>query len=300
MKPSGWFWRLPMFIVVLALIAYLYLQLQQQREVLSTFDKNQQQLVLQIADLNDRLVATARQQEPTSTVPDTINLAASNQLARQSVRQALLLAQAALDVGQANEALALLSQTRHRLADQDGLTLAPALVAALNVRIAEDMSHVTDVGHKKQAARQARDVAYSRLQDFLTEMARQGPVLIPTQTHNAALNEPTVDPSSLRFRLSHLIRIEPAEAGPQASIAIRALICHEVALTLGLARQALQQQQIDQELSLVREAQHQIRGLADVDARRVDTLLRQLLLHPMPATIRLQSLQLLPDQTSAP
>ncbi len=300
MKPSGWFWRLPILIMVLALIAYLYVQLMQQRTVLNNFDKNQQQLVLQIADLNDRLVATARQQEPVLIAPVAMASPASNQLARQSVRQALLLAQAALDVGQPNEALALLSQTRHRLADQDSLSLAPAVMTALNVRIAEDMAHVTDVGHKKRLARQARDLAYSRLQVFLAEMARHGPVLIPDQTTNAALNEPAADPSSLRFRLNHLIRIEPAEAGPQASIAIRALVCHEVALTLGLARQALQQQQADQELSLVREAQHQIRGLADVDARQVDGLLRQLLLHPIPASIRLQSLQLLPDQSSQP
>jgi hypothetical protein len=300
MKPSGWFWRLPILIVILALIVYLYIQLRQQREVLSAFDKNQQQLVLQIADLNDRLVATARQQELTAPVPDTITSAASNQLARQSVRQGLLLAQAALDVGQADDALVLLSQTRHRLADQAGVTLAPALITALNVRIAQDIKQVSDVGQKKQLAGQARDVAYARLQQFLTEMARRGPVLVAEQTSNSALNEKPVDPSSLRARLSHLIRVEPAEAGPQASIAIRALMCHEVALTLGLARQALQQQQMDQELSLVREAQHQIRGLADVDARRVDALLRQLLLHPIPAPVRLQSLQLLPDQTSAP
>jgi hypothetical protein len=209
-----------------------------------------------------------------------------------------VLAQTALQHDQPDVALDLLLQTERRLKGVEGSTLAPALVSGLQQRIQTDIVHLQQMGDRHQQARHSMDVALSRLQRVLAETAQQGPALVPTVPTNEQVFAERPAPPSLWQRMTHMVHIEPAQAGLQASIAVRALTCHQVALTLGMARTALQQQQTDQALALIHDAQQQLHPLPDADARQIDRLLQQLLVMPMPKPVLLESLALLPEQSA--
>ena len=267
---------------------------------LTQLKDQQQQLIQQQADLNDRMVAALRPQPIlTDAVPTS---AASAELLREVVRQSLQVAQTALQADQPDVALGLLVQTQQQLATPTYQMLAPALLAGLSQKIAVDINELQKTADLKRQARGSVQVALSRVQRALLLSAQHGPTLAPHAW--SSLNQPaaqaaeqTERPDGFWQRMRQVVRIEPAQAGPQASVAIRALICHQVALTLGMARTALQQQQIDQAQALMREAHVQLSSVPDADARSIDQSLKQLLNMPIPAPIQLQSLAFLPTRS---
>jgi hypothetical protein len=271
----------------------------QQAIQLDAMHQDQQKMTLQIADLNDRLVATVRQKtDPlmNATPANFSSTQASSALMYKIIRQGLALAQTALAHDQPSVALTLLMQTEQRLKTSEASVLAPALTNGLIRQIQLDSARLRQLGDKQHQARQQLDVALSRVQRLLSMTATNGPSLAPTlPTNEPVLPIQPVLPS-LWQRLQHLVQIEPAQTGVQASIAIRALTCHQVALTLGQARLAIQQQQLDQAQGLIREAQQQIHTLPDANARQIDQLLLTLLVMPAPSPLQIDALALLPEQ----
>ncbi|MEY4516849.1 MAG: hypothetical protein RL180_1195 [Pseudomonadota bacterium] len=271
----------------------------QQAAQLESLYQNQQKLTLQLADLNDRLVATVRQHnEPivSATPSHFASTQANSTLMYQVVRQGLALAQTALQQDQPAVALSLLIQTEQRLQTHEASVLAPALSSGLIEQIHRDIAQLRQWGEKQQRARQQLDVALSRVQRLLSLTAKQGPALTPTLPTNESVGGDERTPSRWQ-RLYDVIQIEPAQAGTQASIAIRALTCHQVALLLAQARIALQQQQSDQAVALMREAQQHIHTLPDANARHIDRMLLTLMAMPIPSPLRIESLALLPEQS---
>ena len=295
-------WR-AIFLVLLMLLSWFGWQLYaEQQLMIQRLQQDQKTLNQQLGDLNDRLVAVARMQAQPVSLSVEPNLAVPEQAVfiRQNIRQALLLAQAALVDGRQEDADALLLNIQILLQSPAQQSLAPALVAGLQQAIQADRLQLGQTAQLRQTARQSMDRALLRIQQQLDQMARQGPVLYTTSgtkpTDNTAADLPA---TSWLDRLTQIVAIQRVPSNQQVTLVQRALLCREIALTVGLARHAVRQQQPDQLRALLQEAVQQLSRLPDAEAVQTRQWLEQLLASPLPQAVPLKSLALLPEQASS-
>ena len=295
-------WR-AIFLVMLMLLSWFGWQLYaEQQLMIQRLQQDQKTLNQQLGDLNDRLVAVARMQAQPVSLSVEPNLAVPEQAVfiRQNIRQALLLAQAALVDGRQEDADALLLNIQILLQSPAQQSLAPALVAGLQQAIQADRLQLGQTAQLRQTARQSMDRALLRIQQQLDQMARQGPVLYTTSgtkpTDNTAADLPA---TSWLDRLTQIVAIQRVPSNQQVTLVQRALLCREIALTVGLARHAVRQQQPDQLRALLQEAVQQLSRLPDAEAVQTRQWLEQLLASPLPQAVPLKSLALLPDRSSS-
>ncbi len=295
-------WR-AIFLVLLMLLSWFGWQLYaEQQLMIQRLQQDQKTLNQQLGDLNDRLVAVARMQAQPVSLSVEPNLAVPEQAVfiRQNIRQALLLAQAALVDGRQEDADALLLNIQILLQSPAQQSLAPALVAGLQQAIQADRLQLGQTAQLRQTARQSMDRALLRIQQQLDQMARQGPVLYTTSgtkpTDNTAADLPA---TSWLDRLSQIVAIQRVPSNQQVTLVQRALLCREIALTVGLARHAVRQQQPDQLRALLQEAVQQLSRLPDAEAVQTRQWLEQLLASPLPQAVPLKSLALLPERSSS-
>ena len=295
-------WR-AIFLVMLMLLSWFGWQLYaEQQLMIQRLQQDQKTLNQQLGDLNDRLVAVARMQAQPVSLSVEPNLAVPEQAVfiRQNIRQALLLAQAALVDGRQEDADALLLNIQILLQSPAQQSLAPALVAGLQQAIQADRLQLGQTAQLRQTARQSMDRALLRIQQQLDQMARQGPVLYTTSgtkpTDNTAADLPA---TSWLDRLTQIVAIQRVPSNQQVTLVQRALLCREIALTVGLARHAVRQQQPDQLRALLQEAVQQLSRLPDAEAVQTRQWLEQLLASPLPQAVPLKSLALLPERSSS-
>lgn len=295
-------WR-AIFLVLLMLLSWFGWQLYaEQQLMIQRLQQDQKTLNQQLGDLNDRLVAVARMQAQPVSLSVEPNLAVPEQAVfiRQNIRQALLLAQAALVDGRQEDADALLLNIQILLQSPAQQSLAPALVAGLQQAVQADRIQLGQTAQLRQTARQSMDRALLRIQQQLDQMARQGPVLYTTSgtkpTDHTAADLPA---TSWLDRLSQIVAIQRVPSNQQVTLVQRALLCREIALTVGLARHAVRQQQPDQLRALLQEAVQQLSRLPDAEAVQTRQWLEQLLASPLPQAVPLKSLALLPERSSS-
>lgn len=295
-------WR-AIFLVMLMLLSWFGWQLYaEQQLMIQRLQQDQKTLNQQLGDLNDRLVAVARMQAQPVSLSVEPNLAVPEQAVfiRQNIRQALLLAQAALVDGRQEDADALLLNIQILLQSPAQQSLAPALVAGLQQAVQADRIQLGQTAQLRQTARQSMDRALLRIQQQLDQMARQGPVLHTTSgtkpTDHTAADLPA---TSWLDRLSQIVAIQRVPSNQQVTLVQRALLCREIALTVGLARHAVRQQQPDQLRALLQEAVQQLSRLPDAEAVQTRQWLEQLLASPLPQAVPLKSLALLPERSSS-
>lgn len=288
-------WR-AIFLVLLMLLSWFGWQLYtQQQLMIQRLQQDQKTLAQQLGGLNDRLVAVARMQAQSVnlSVERSVAVPAEQaELIRQNIRQGLLLAQAALQDGRQEDADALLLNIQILLQSPVQQSLAPALVAGLQQAVQADRIQLGQTAQLRQTARQSMDRALLRIQQQLDHMARQGPVLhVPDVQADATLIAP-----DWRARLSQIMSLQRVSPEQQVTLTQRALLCREIALTVGLARHAVRQQQSDQLRALLNEAVQQLSRLPDAEAVQTRQWLEQLLASPLPQALPLQSLALLPER----
>ena len=301
-----WFWRAIFLLLLLLLGGWGWQLYAEQQLELARLDHNQATLTQQVADLNDRLVAVARiQAQPNNVVlSQTAPTPEQVELMRQNIRQSLTLAQYAIQRGQAADADALLLSVQAVLqGGQSRQGFAPAVLQGLQQAIQMDRAAISQAVQQQQTSDQSLERALIKIQQQLDQMARQAPVL-----HLPDLTQPTESASqqysdqierSWLDRLAQVVSIQPVSSEQQVTLAQRALLCREVALTIGLARHALRQQQPDQLRALLREAIQQLSRLPDAQAVQTQQRLTQLLATPLPAAVSLRALALLPERASS-
>jgi hypothetical protein len=246
----------------------------------------QAQLTLQVSDLNDRLIAVTRGEKPASETAASDSTAAADasasdaaiKLSRHWLRQTLLLAQTQLDqtplqltqqlhtlsaaevtLNQVKQALPLLAQSQ---------SISTLTQSALERAIDADLHVIDDQGQKQAQANQNLDRKLADLQLQLDRMARVGPSLrAAAPPANPAKTTPS-DNTSFLGRVDRLFIIEKPALDVRSNMLQRALICREVALTLGLARQALAGGQADRVRQLLADSRDQLAGIVDPDARQ--------------------------------
>ncbi len=291
-------WR-AIFLLMLLLLSWFGWQLYtQQQLMIKQVQQDQKTLTQQLGDLNDRLVAVARMQtQPVNlSIERSVAVPEQAELLRQNIRQGLLLAQAALQDGRQEDADALLLNIQTLLQSPAQQSLAPALVTGLQAAVQADRIQLGQTAQLRQTARQSMDRALLRIQQQLDHMARQGPVLYVPNTVEAATVATAPD---WRERLAQVVSIQRVPSEQQVTLTQRALLCREVALTVGLARHAVRQQQPDQLRALLREAAQQLSRLPDAEAVQTLQWLEQLLASPLPQVLPLKSLSLLPERESS-
>jgi len=298
-----WLWRVLGILLLLSLCWLGWQGYAQQQQVILRLQQDQKTLTQQLGDLNDRLVAVARMQQS-----QPLNLAVERSLAvpeqaallRQNIRQGLRLAQAALQDGRPEDAESLLLNIQLLLQSPAQQVLAPALVLGLQQALQTDRIQLAQTAQRRHSARRSMDSALVKIQQQLDHMARHVPqAYLPSTTAGGGLQSaPTSTPDWLD-RLAQIVVIQRVPSTEHVSLAQRALLCREVALTVGLARHAVRQQQPDQLQALLREAMQQLSGLPDAQAVQTRQALEQLLAVPLPQAPPLTALALLPERASS-
>lgn len=283
------------------LLGYVWDQSRQQQTQLEALRQNQHILSQQIAHLNDRLSANTREQTTPTDEPAAPTTMAANsrevsvQL-RANIRQALLLSQRQLLLGQWSEAQSNLQRLQVLLRSPSSQVLAPAIVYALERAIRQDLATIAQQAQQQQHAQNATDHALASLQQYLHQMATQSPHLAVSPP------PPNTDlPFSARLnaKLSSILLLEPALPNVQQQYGMRAVSYYEVALLLGMARQALQQQQNDQVMAFLQQADQRMASHPDASSRQFRAWLLRLMQRPVPNMSNLRALSVLPELPSA-
>lgn len=253
---------------------------------IKSIQAQQAQLSMQVSDLNDRLIAITRGEKPASEVASTdpnraAQLSASDaaqKLSRHWLHQTLLLAQAQLDqtplqLTQQLHTLSAAEQTLNQIKQAlpelvQSQSISTLTQSALSRAIDADLHSIDDQGQKQVQANQNLDRRLAELQLQLDRMARQGPSLRVATVTNEPAKKSTADDLSLLQRIDRLFIIEKPAQDVRTNMLQRSLICREVALTLGLARQALAGGQADRVRQLLTDSRDQLAGLVDPDARQ--------------------------------
>lgn len=281
----------------------LYMKDQQRQQQLM---QSQQAAQKQIADLNDRLVAVARQQadrtDPAATghSAQPIDLSPSQQvqltqqrnLLRQQQRQwtltALNLAQDSLRQGNIKTAQQLLLQLQQNIIEsqQDsGDIFNNTLLQTLKI----DQLNLDQQATRQQQARSSLNQALLQMQQRLNLMAIQTPQSLQAQP-------PARKESGMSNWFGQLFVVE--RAGPETGryLLNRSFIYKQASMNVAIARLALSQSDQLNFSRNINEALSQLYLLPDPASRQIARQLDKLGKQPWPASTELTSLTLLTGQ----
>lgn len=251
---------------------------QRQRQTLANLQDNLAQQHLQLAQLNDRLVALDRQQRQQPSITE-----AATQLSQQSSRQSILLllqfAQQHVDHGQIPAAIAQLQQLEQQLA-----LLSPTQHDALRRVMQQDIATLKQRHQQQQRLWALQDSAIARLQDLLQINAKTMPRAQPVASQGQ-----TPDWSQ---HLQGWVSVRRADPTAWLDLNQRALICYQALMVLGQIRTTLPQQQPDTLRRLWQDVDHDLAQLSDGYSVQARSLAQQVSMLAPPAAYSLQSLQL--------
>ncbi len=297
-------------LLIMALVGlgnYLYLQRGQKMQ---TMQQNQQLNQKQIADLNDRLVAVARQQQ--SSLPTNHNHGLMTmqlnqaqqvqfsqqqrdlrQLQRQWSLTALQLTQNYLRHAQYDKAQQLLLQLQQNIIESQSIIADPfnnTLLQTLKI----DQLNISQEAQRQHQNQASLDQVLAQVQQQLNLMSVQAPSSLLNQ---ASEQDKTRILSTAWFK--QLFLLQPADANTSQHMLDRSFICKQASLNIAMARLALASNSQVGFSSNMTEAVGQLNLLADPSAAQISQQLNKLKTAKLPATIELTSLTLLSGQKSA-
>lgn len=285
-------------VVVLALSTYLVYQhgTQQQQRL----EQNQQAIQKQLADLNDRLVAVARQQQPAGSQTGTsasqpmrlspaqqVQLTTQRNELKQYQRQwtlaALELAQDHLqhnDFADAQQILLELQQSVLNTQQDFNNPFYRTLLQTLKI----DQLSIEQQAPRRQQARDSLNHALQQIQQQLNLMAVQ-----PPQLGQASPLKPT----GIKNWFSHWFQVERASPEAEQHMLDRRFIAKQASLLVALTRVSLERGDASNFATTLDEATTQLALLPDHQARQLMQQLVILKNQPWPTPIQLTSLTLL-------
>lgn len=303
-----------LLLIVLLIIAlvgggsYVY---QQHSLQLQTMQQNQQSSQKQIGDLNDRLVAVARQLQdstPATTLSSNVSMQLSQsqqiqvsdqqrdlrQLQRQWSLMALHLAQDYLRQANYEKAQNLLLQLQQNMIESQS-TLADPFNHTLLQTLKIDQLNISQEAQRQRQTRNSLDQSLAQLQQQLNLMSVQPPRSLLDSSGIANKNSKTV---TAWFK--QLFLLQPANADTSQHMLDRSFICKQASLNIAMARLALGSNNQVGFSSNMSEAAAQLNLLADANAQQIALQLNNLKRTTLPANVQLTSLTLLSGQKSAP
>lgn len=303
-----------LLLIVLLIIAlvggggYVY---QQHSLQLQTMQQNQQSSQKQIGDLNDRLVAVARQLQdstPATTPSSNVSMQLSQsqqiqvsdqqrdlrQLQRQWSLMALHLAQDYLRQANYEKAQNLLLQLQQNMIESQS-TIADPFNHTLLQTLKIDQLNISQEAQRQRQTRNSLDQSLAQLQQQLNLMSVQPPRSLLDSSGTANKNSKTV---TAWFK--QLFLLQPANADTSQHMLDRSFICKQASLNIAMARLALGSNNQVGFSSNMSEAAAQLNLLADANAQQIALQLNNLKRTTLPANVQLTSLTLLSGQKSAP
>jgi hypothetical protein len=298
-----------LLLLLMSAIAFLsydaYHQYQQQ---LLSMQQEQQNNQRQIADLNDRLVALARQQQPSLNllgglvspqVVDSHNAAQQLQLQMQQnelkqaqqqwLKSSLQLAQQALSQGNAPFALQLLQQVQSRVLEQEKQDTDPINLALLQA-IRNDQEQLKRAQMRDQIILNNVERSLSTIQQQLLHFSDLPPSLAASKNSD--------DKKHILPHLSKIISIERVDPTTQQQMLTRSLLCKQASFSVGLARAALNEQDNLKINEYLNNALQLIKPLTDANMTTLYQQLLKIQSQQLPKAIQLSSLALLTGQKS--
>ena len=303
-----------LLLIVLLIIAlvggggYVY---QQHSLQLHTMQQNQQSSQKQIGDLNDRLVAVARQLQdstPATTLNSNVSMQLSQsqqiqvsdqqrdlrQLQRQWSLMALHLAQDYLRQANYEKAQNLLLQLQQNMIESQS-TIADPFNHTLLQTLKIDQLNISQEAQRQRQTRNSLDQSLAQLQQQLNLMSVQPPRSLLDSSGTANKNSKTV---TAWFK--QLFLLQPANADTSQHMLDRSFICKQTSLNIAMARLALGSNNQVGFSSNMSEAAAQLNLLADANAQQIALQLNNLKRTTLPANVQLTSLTLLSGQKSTP
>lgn len=303
-----------LLLIVLLIIAlvggggYVY---QQHSLQLQTMQQNQQSSQKQIGDLNDRLVAVARQLQdstPATTLTSNVSMQLSQsqqiqvsdqqrdlrQLQRQWSLMALYLAQDYLRQANYEKAQNLLLQLQQNMIESQS-TLADPFNHTLLQTLKIDQLNISQEAQRQRQTRNSLDQSLAQLQQQLNLMSVQPPRSLLDSSGTANKNS-----KSVTAWFKQLFLLQPANADTSQHMLDRSFICKQASLNIAMARLALGSNNQVGFSSNMSEAAAQLNLLADANAQQIALQLNNLKRTTLPANVQLTSLTLLSGQKSAP
>jgi hypothetical protein len=268
-------------------------------------------LSIQVSDLNDRLIAASRDKKDDSHIDSThavssLTLSMAQIFPQHWLKQTLQLAQSQLDFDQqtlpvnafesAKNTLNLVKSNLNALVT--GHAISELTATALARAIDSDLKMIDSQAQTQRQDIQLLDRHIAQLQLTLDAMARQGASmqLVTAATNIPAQNNAAPAPElSFTQRISRLFVIEKPALNVRENMMQRGLVCREVALTLGLARQALAQGQSDRVMQLLADGRTQLAGIVDPAAKQMQTSIAALSV-PAHPKLQLTALQWVPAE----
>lgn len=268
-------------------------------------------LTMQVSDLNDRLIATTRDEKDDSQT-DPINAVSQLTLSMAQVfpqhwlKQTLQLAQSQLELDQKASSINAFDSSKNTLnlvksnlnALVTGHAISELTASALTRAIDVDLKMIDSQAQTQRQEIQLLDRHIANLQLTLDLMARQGPSMqVATSAMNLPAQKPADPASELSFtqRIARLFVIEKPALNVRENMLQRGLVCREVALTLGLARQALAQGQSDRVMQLLADGRIQLASVVDPAAKQMQTSIAALTV-PAHPKLQLTALQWAPAE----
>lgn len=294
-------------LILLSGMSYLLYAKDQQRQ--QQLLQSQQAAQKQIADLNDRLVAVARQQTGSANHASAANSAQPLHLSpaqqiqlnqqrntlRQQQRQwaltALTLAQDSLRQGNPKKAQQLLLELQQNIIEDQQDANDPfngTLLQTLKI----DQLNLDQHATRQQQARAGLNQSLLQIQQQLNLMAVQAPQSLLAQS--SARKE-----TGIGNWFKHLFLIERATPEAGQHMLDRSFIYKQASINVAIARLALAQGDQLNFTSNLTEAFTQLDLLADPGSRQMAQQLEKLKNQPWPASIELTSLTLLTGQKAS-
>ncbi len=268
-------------------------------------------LTMQVSDLNDRLIATTRdekddaQTDPTNAVSQ-LTLSMAQVFPQHWLRQTLQLAQSQLELDQKASSINAFDSSKNTLnlvksnlsSLVTGRAISELTASALVRAIDVDLKLIDSQAQTQRQEIQLLDRHIANLQLTLDGMARQGPSMqVATSSMNLPAQKAAEPAAELSFtqRIARLFVIEKPSLNVRENMLQRGLVCREVALTLGLARQALAQGQSDRVMQLLADGRTQLAGVVDPAAKQMQASIAALTV-PAHPKLQLTALQWAPAE----
>jgi hypothetical protein len=272
-------------------------------------------LTIQVSDLNDRLIAATRDEHDDSPSNSAnpvsgLTLSMAQIFPQHWLKQTLQLAQSQLEFDQHNASVNAFDTAKNTLnlvkSNLNSLVTGHAIseltASALTRAIDVDLKMIDSQAQTQRQEIQLMDRHLAQLQQTLDTMARQGPSMnVPNTANNLPAHAGEAPLPDLTFtqRMSRLFMIEKPALNVRENMLQRGLICREVALTLGLARQALAQGQSDRVMQLMADSQAQLVGVVDPAAKQMQATLATIKV-PQSPRLQLTALQWVPADAVTP
>ena len=296
-----------LIVALVGLANYLY---QQRSHQLQQMQLDQQASQKQIADLNDRLVAVARQQQGrdvgSNIAQPNFTLQASqaehqqlNQqrndlrlLQRQWSLTALQLANDYLKQANYQKSEQILLQVQQNIIESQHSISDPfnnTLIQTLKI----DQLNISQEAIRQQQQRNSLDQALMQLQQQLNLMSVQPPSALLNQSANGDKNSVL---STAWFK--HLFLLEPANPTTAQHMLDRRFVCKQASINIAMARLAVSNNSQMRFNSNINEAMVQLNLLTDPNARQIAQQLNKLKNLKLPLNVELTSLTLLSGKKS--